>query len=344
MNSSARLLVFLLSLSTLGCAFFAYREHSRQSATEQTITALEKERDTLRQRIQTMEKPSRPQLSQLPPGPIPDFMAKGPQPLPQPVPQPGNINNRQIADLRNEAGLGGGSPASVLDNPEVKKLVGIQQRAALDARFAALFRELKLSPSNLEKFKQLLVDKQTAILEVRTAAQTQSMAGKDPREAIREMLTKAQTDADNAIRSALGDTGFKKYQTYEETLPERTTINQLEQRLSYSSSPLTSEQTEKLIAIMAENSPSRNVPAAAAASFAALRSISSPAAFAAPIAAAAITRSESVLNSEQMAAFRQLQQEQEAKAQLSQQFRSGPSVIRPPGGAPTPTVTPPVHP
>lgn len=340
MNSSARLLIVLLSLTTLGCALFAYREHSRQAASAQTIAALEKERETLRQRIQSMEKTIHPQLSQLPSGPIPDFMSKGPHPLPQ----PGNLSNRQMADLRSEAGLGADRTTSVLENPEVKKLVAIQQRAALDARFAALFRELKLSAANLEKFKQLLVDKQTAILDVRTAAQTQGLAGKDAGEMIREMLTKAQTDADNAIRSALGDTGFRKYQTYEETLPERTTVNQLEQRLSYSSSPLTSEQIDKLVMILAESSPSRNVPAAAAASFAALRAISNPSAFAAPIATAALARSESVLNGEQLAALRQLQQEQEAKAQLSQQFRSGPGLNRPPAGVPLSGGTPPTRP
>jgi len=337
MNNPTRLLVFLLSLTAIGCALFAYREHARKVADESELAVLAKDRDMLRQRVEILEKTAHSQMTQRP-----SFEAALKPPAP--LPQPSGISNRQVAEIRGEAGLNGGSFANPMDNPEVQKLMVIQQRAALDNRFAALFRELKLSPADLDKFKQLLVDKQTAILDVRTAAQTKAINGQDGREMIREMLTNAQTKSDDSIRAALGDTRFAKYQTYEQTLPERTAVSLLEQRLSYTSSPLTSDQIEKLITILAETSPTRNAPQTVSASFAALRAISSTAAFAAPLTSAAITRSENVLNSEQLTAYRQLLVEQEAKAQLAQQFRSGGGPIRPPGANPLPPATAPAHP
>jgi len=50
--------------------------------------------------------------------------------------------------------------------PGNAKLMAVQQKGALDSRYSSLFKQLSLSPADLEKFKNLLVEKQTAVMDV----------------------------------------------------------------------------------------------------------------------------------------------------------------------------------
>jgi len=62
----------------------------------------------------------------------------------------------------------GGRPdfSTLMANPEFAKAINLQQRAALDERYAKLFKALQLPPAELEKFKNLLVERQTARMDV----------------------------------------------------------------------------------------------------------------------------------------------------------------------------------
>ena len=73
------------------------------------------------------------------------------------------------------------------------------------------------------------------------------------------MLTNAQNEISSSIKSVIGETGFAQLQTYEQTLPQRTVANELQQRLSYSNTPLTPAQTEQLVQILATNQPARPI-------------------------------------------------------------------------------------
>ena len=69
------------------------------------------------------------------------------------------------------------------------------------------------------------------------------------------MITNAQAEVDDNIKTTLGDTAYAQYQTYEQTQPERNLVTQLQQRLSYSATPLTDDQANQVIAIMSANAP-----------------------------------------------------------------------------------------
>src|SRR5690348_10464108 len=55
---------------------------------------------------------------------------------------------------------------AMMDRPEVQRMVAMQQKAALDARYYSLFKRLALTPDQLDKFKDLLVEKRTAMMDV----------------------------------------------------------------------------------------------------------------------------------------------------------------------------------
>jgi hypothetical protein len=215
---------------------------------------------------------------------------------------------------------------AMMERPEVQRLVAAQQKAALDSRYSTLFKDLALTPDQLDKFKDLLVEKRTAMLDVMAAAREQGINPRSNPEAFAKLSTDAQAEIDATIRSTLGDTGFAQYQNYEATIPQRNVVGQLEQRLSYSSTPLTSQQSDQMIAILAATTTSRTnsaVPAPLTAFGNGLAAtFGGGGATGSRITDTTINQSLGVLAAPQVDALRQLQQDQQTQAALNAAMRS----------------------
>ncbi|MBS0663552.1 MAG: hypothetical protein JSR48_09815 [Verrucomicrobia bacterium] len=240
-------------------------------------------------------------------------------------PAPAGPGTEETGPRRGRGGMGGLAAGfmAMMEKPEIQKLLAQQQRGALDARFAALFKSLNLSPEQLEKFKNLLVEKQTAIADVMAAARAQGIDPRTNRDEFRQLISDTQAEIDANIKSTLGDAGFAQYQDYQRTLPQRNTVTQLEQALSYTSTPLSSAQSDQLIQILAQSSGPQSNAAAnrnlVRANFGVGFGGAGPTS---PITDAAITQSQSVLAPQQVQALQQLQQQQQAQQQLAQAMRS----------------------
>ena len=212
---------------------------------------------------------------------------------------------------------------AMMDKPEIQKLMAIQQKAGLDARYATLFKNLNLTPAQLDQFKNLLVEKQTAMTDALAAARAQGINPRTDPQEFQQLVTDAQAEADNNIKSTLGDAAYAQYQQYQQTLPQRNVVNQLAQSLSYTSTPLTSDQTEQMVSILAANAPPstnstgnnirNNVAATFGVGFGGQGS---------PITTDAITQAQTVLAPTQVQALQQLQSAQQAQAQLNAAMRA----------------------
>lgn len=137
---------------------------------------------------------------------------------------------------------------AIMQGPQAQAI----QKAALDARYAALIRNLNLSPEQGDKLKSLIADGQAARQDAMAAARA---AGIDPRTdqpGFQKLVADAQAQSDAAIKATIGDAGFAALQQYNQTQPQRNVVNQLQQQLSYSA-PLTNEQSEQLVALLAAN-------------------------------------------------------------------------------------------
>ena len=219
--------------------------------------------------------------------------------------------------------------ATLLDNPEFSKLWNAQQKSGLDARYAALFKDLNLSPADLDKFKSLLVEKQNAILDVMAAAREQGLNPRDPtdRAQLATLLQTAQAQVDNNILQTLGAGQYAQYQNYEQTLPQRSVVSQLAQSLSYSGSPLQDAQAQQLVNILAANAPApRQGAGGGGGLFAAVGGGGGPMAGifgnrAAPITDAAVTQAGAILTTPQVTALQQLQAQQQAQQQIAKILR-----------------------
>jgi hypothetical protein len=201
-----------------------------------------------------------------------------------------------------------------MERPDIQRLLAIQQKSGLDPQYADLFRHLSLSPDQLERFKELLVEKRTAIADVRSAAREQGVNQRNDPATMSKLVADAQAEIDQAIRETVGEAGFAKYENYQKTEAQRHMVNQLERRLSYSTAPLSSQQSDQMVAILAGNSESSG--AQGGRPFGPRRNSVS-------ITDSTINQALGVLAAPQIEALRQLQQEQQAQSALEAAMREG---------------------
>lgn len=263
MNATKNLLIALLALATVGGALLAWRQYAE--LVELRAFALNRdERADLQKRIWDLEKNNRELQDRLAAARLGsgDDVEKM---LATVEEERSDDNRRGRGDSRGPGGRGGPPPQfnalrELMNKPEVQAMIAQQQKAALDARYAALFKNLNLSPEQADKLKALLIERQTSRQDVFEAARAQGIDPRENPEAYRKLMADARAQVETSIKSLLGDSGYTQLQTYEQTIPQRGLVTDIQQRLSYSNTPLTATQAEQLVQILAANTPPRPAP------------------------------------------------------------------------------------
>ena len=361
MNSPKTLVIALLALTTLGGAALAWKQYAE--LVELRAAAMNTdERAELQKRLWDLEKANRELADRL-------AAARGEE-------LEGLVatatNERPAGDRRGRGERGGdrGGPGGrgnsnndrqanalrdLMSKPEVQALLSSQQKAAIEQRYAALFKNLNLNPEQADKLKTLLAERQTTRLDVMEAARSQGLNPGDNPEAFRKMMADARNQVESGIKSVLGDTGYQQLQTYEQTMPQRNLVNELQQRLSFSNTPLTVSQADQLVNILAANAPQRQTATTATPGqpqpggdrgpggggfdrggfgggrgpdIGGLLGAIGGGGFgdlgrggSAPITTAAVNQAQAVLSQPQVTALQQLQQQQQAQQQIQQLVR-----------------------
>jgi hypothetical protein len=202
--------------------------------------------------------------------------------------------------------------AALMANPEFAAAMTVQQRAALDARYADLFKKLNLPPEQLEKFKNLLVERQNARMDVMVAARESGLNPRENRDELRKMTDEAQAEVDAAIKTSLGESVYNAYQAYDATQPQRSLVNQLDQRLGYTSTPLNSTQSDFLVNALAATGTTEQGGGPGNWGGGGSR---------ATITDEVIQQAQSVLTPAQVSALKQLQTEQQAQQKVREMMR-----------------------
>ena len=262
-------LLVLLLATTLGGAFVAWRQYG-ELVELRAITMNRNERANLQKRVWALEKLNRE---------LQDRLAAGRS--------MGNAETSRLATAEDgrtprdpNARGGRGDPRGrgesgmqqmsalrdLMAKPEVQAMINLQQKAGIEARYATLFKNLNLSSDQSAKLTSLLAERGNTRQDVYSAAREQGIDPRTNPEAFRKLLSDAQNELNTGIKSVIGDGGFAQLQTYEQTLPQRNVVNELQQRLSYTGSPLTSAQSEQLVQILATNTPPRPTDAGNASS------------------------------------------------------------------------------
>jgi len=230
----------------------------------------------------------------------------------------------------NEAGRrqGGrfGAFGQLAGNAEFQRLMAIQMKGRISQTYGPLFKALNLSPDQLAQFQSLLADKQQAMVDVMQAARDQGINPRTDPEGFKTLMGQAVSQVDQTIQQTLGDAAFQQYQQYQQTLPERNVVGSLQQQLSYTQTPLTDDQANALIALLAQNQPQR---AGGGTAGTGNGGDSGPGPMAlmngggdARVTDDALAQAQGVLSGPQLAALQQIQQQQQARQQMQQLMRS----------------------
>ena len=344
-SPKSTLLVVLLTCTTIGGAAYAWKQYQELISLRAAALGTD-ERSDLQKRLWAAEKRAKDLADQLAAKRDStggdEAMAAG-----EDGAAPGERGNRTDRRTRGPGGPGGLANAlSTFQKPEVQRAIAVTQRGQLDARYAALFKSLNLSPAQLDKFKNLLVERQTSAMDVFTAAREQGINPRDDPEGFRTLLASTQADIDASIKASIGEEGFKQYKNFEQTVSQRATTDQLSQRLSYTATPLTAAQSASMVQILSQTAPQRAAapngqpstrPVGVAESGNSGRGNPAmmiggsfggglPGGFGGgnngtPITDAAVNLAQGVLSGPQVDALKQLQQEQAAQQKLDQTRR-----------------------
>ncbi len=351
MNSPKTYLVVLLACTTVGGALLAWRQYG-ELVDLRAASLNRDERADLQKRIWDLEKSNRELRDQLAaqrgPGAREGAVADADGERPARGERGGRGGDRGPGGRGDAFQRQSAAVRDLMSKPEVQAMLSLQQKMAIEGRYATLFKNLNLPPDQIEKLKSLLAERGTTLQDVFTAGRD---LGIDPRqnpEGFRKLVADSQDEINRSIKAVIGEQGFTQLSTYEQTLPQRNLVNDLQQRLSYTSAPLTSAQTEQLVQILAANTPPRTPsaptdgpgrggPPPGGGGFptrgpdvgAVLGAIGGPGASimvggfdggrgpgGAVVTAAAVTQAQSVLAPSQLAALQQIQQQQEAQQQL----------------------------
>lgn len=231
---------------------------------------------------------------------------------------------------------------AMLDNPAMQKVMAGSIKRSLDQRYATLFRKLKLSPADLDKFKDLLVEKQMSGLDVMRAAQSQGLNPATNPTEFSALMAKAEGEANDSIHTLLGDQSFGQFQDYSQNIGSYGLLDQIEQRLSYTNVPLESSQSEALLRVLSTTAKAPAMPGASNGG-SAMASLMQSFGSANPMLAAltqpritdqTIESAQGVLNPAQIEVLKQIQTEQQNQAASMQSLR-GNMPFAQPGSTPT---------
>ena len=230
------LLTALLAGTVLFLGTIAWRQHSelirlRAAALDQG------DRAALQKRIRDAEK--RAQLS--------EARALAAQPAnTETTAEP--TDPAATAQLKNlpPADKKGPSPQEILaflSNPEMQLKLATKFREQVDARYSTLFKNLTLSGPQQAQMRELLIERQGAVIDV--AAAMLAAGGKLKEKDLQTLVAGAQDETDRKLQATFGPAVFTQFQTYENAQLFRGATSDLQKNLARSNVPLNASQAEQ---------------------------------------------------------------------------------------------------
>ena len=143
-----------------------------------------------------------------------------------------------------------GNLGSMTKDPAMRNMIRAQHRMTLDMTYGSLFRDLALSPEETDAFKDLLVDRQLALMDGSIALMSGDVPAADRAQKTKD-LEQIKTSFDKQIADYLGADDYAVFKEYEQTQPERMQVNLFKQSLG-GSQPLTDAQEQDLVQAMYE--------------------------------------------------------------------------------------------
>jgi hypothetical protein len=139
--------------------------------------------------------------------------------------------------------------SKMMQDPDTRKFIREQQRMMMDQMYAPLIKKLGLTPDEATQFKNLLAD--NAMKAADSASSMFGGLGTSNQTQAVSALAASQKSFDEQVQAFLGDDRYAQYKDYQETVSERTLLNQFKQQAG-SDYNLNDQQTEALLTFMKE--------------------------------------------------------------------------------------------
>jgi hypothetical protein len=145
--------------------------------------------------------------------------------------------------------------AKMFKDPAMREMIKSQQKSILGPmitkQYAAFIQQLGMTPEETATFKELLQKKMGAGMEAGMSMMDDSLDAAKRAELAKQVKTQTD-DYDAQIKKFLGDEGYKTFQDYEKTTPDRTVVGQFSDQLAGGATALSPAQEAQLIQAMSE--------------------------------------------------------------------------------------------
>lgn len=162
---------------------------------------------------------------------------------------------KPTAPAKPQVKLGPTIDERLQNEPDTQVYWLASQRSQVVAKYRAFVRQAGLSAEQIEAFYDALIKRDEQVMDVSSIIRKQGLA--QPDEATAKLLAKADTDLKDAQRALLGEEGFRQLTEYNRTSWLRELVNGIVGgAVVVAREPLTAQQAEQLLQVMANASPS----------------------------------------------------------------------------------------
>lgn len=138
--------------------------------------------------------------------------------------------------------------AKMMKNPAMKDMIRVQQKSMIDLSHKSLFEYLELSDEDLKSFKEMLIDKQMAVVDLSMGMMDNTLSPEEKKKTA-EQIAAITASWDEKIKAFLGDEEYKVYEEFGDTQQERMQVTMFKGALSGEQN-LSEQQEHDLIRAM----------------------------------------------------------------------------------------------
>jgi hypothetical protein len=138
--------------------------------------------------------------------------------------------------------------SKLMQDPSTRDMIRAQQKLVMDQMYAPLIKKLGLTPEDATQFKNMLSD--NAMKAADKATSMLGGLGSTNSAGTLQTLSAEQKTFDEQVKAFLGDDSYAVYKDYQETVGERTLLNQF--KMLGNDWNMNDQQTEALLTFMKE--------------------------------------------------------------------------------------------
>lgn len=193
---------------------------------------------------------------------------------------------------------------AAMNDSDTMRLMAIRQKGRIERNYAALFKRLNLTPGQIDQMTNLLLEKKESSMDAAVGAVQQDINPLENPGEFGAMVQTLRDDIESQIKALLGDAGYEQYQQYNQTQAQQNVVNNLQQLLASTDTPLNPVQTQLLQEALSQGKAGQ-------------------------VTSDVLEASQRFLSEPQMRALQSVQQQQQAEAELRKQQQQ---VLRSIGG------------